>query len=222
LRRHVAKNFAKLRRKRRIAAFIVHEKGRQAAPDTKGKSVMNTKTKTALSAISLAAIVAAALSTSSFAQAGGPRGADRMPPFNFTEMDANHDGKVTKDEIAAFHAAQIAKTDANGDGFISAEELVAMQARMAAKHEEDRAARMIEHLDSNKDGKLSVAEMSAGGDRGGRGDKMFDRIDTNHDGAISQDEADAARAHMEEHRKHRGDHKRGHQDGDQGMRDGNN
>jgi len=188
--------------------------------NAKGRKDM--KPKTALSAITLAALVAASFSSASFAQAGGPGGADRMPPFNFTEMDANQDGKVTKDEIAAFHAAQIAKIDANGDGFVTADELQAMHDQMAAKRAENRTARMIEHLDTNKDGKLSVAEMAAGGERGNRGDKMFDRVDTDNDGAISQAEADAAKAQMEEHMKKRGDHNGWGHGHDKGTRGGNN
>lgn len=161
-------------------------------------------TKVALSAITLAAVVAAGLSTASFAHQGGRDGADRQPPFNFAEMDANGDGKVTMEEIAAHRAAMIARIDADGDGNISADELLAMQEQQARQRAENRAARMIERLDTDKDGKLSVAEMTAGSDRGDFGAKMFSRIDSDNDGAISQEEADAAKARMGERMKDRG------------------
>jgi hypothetical protein len=165
--------------------------------------------KIALTTLTLAAVVAAGLSTASFAQQGGHGGADRQPPFNFSEMDANSDGKVTKEEIAAHRTAMIAAIDANGDGNITADELMAMREQQAEQRATDRAAKMIERLDADKDGKLSVAEMTAGADHGGRGDKMFDRVDTDKDGAISQEEADVAKAKMEERMKDR-DGKRGH------------
>ncbi|WP_050522863.1 EF-hand domain-containing protein [Pseudorhodobacter wandonensis] len=166
------------------------------------------RTKSILSAVTLAALVAASFSTVSNAQSGNEGGnGPRM--FVFEEMDANGDGKVTKDEVAAFHAAQLAAMDTDKDGNLSAAELIAAQQKRQAEREADRetrmAERMIEQRDANKDGVLSLEEMAPKGDRG---DKMFDRADTDGDGAISKAEADAMKAKMEK----RGDRGRGDDD----------
>jgi Ca2+-binding EF-hand superfamily protein len=42
---------------------------------------------------------------------------------------------------------------------------------------------MLERQDANKDGVLSLAEMTPAA---GRVDKMFDRVDTDKDGAITK------------------------------------
>mgnify|MGYP002137205971 CR=1 FL=1 len=122
---------------------------------------------------------------------------------------------ATKAEAEAYQTAEIASMDANKDGKISADELAAfhiakMQQNMEARAK-DMAAKMIERLDTDKDGALSIAEMAA---RPGD-DKMFDRIDGNSDGVISTEELAAAQNFMdkmgEDHRG--GDHKGGHHGG---------
>ena len=79
---------------------------------------------------------------------------------HFDQIDANHDGQVSFDELHAFHAAHrgargerggrmLKSLDTDGDGKISkAEALAAAAARF------DRA-------DANKDGFLTVEEMKA-------------------------------------------------------------
>ncbi len=168
------------------------------------------KTKTILSAVTLAAMVAASFSSIANAEMG-PRGGDRgamMPAFE--EMDANGDGKVTKEEIATFRAAQIAALDTDKDGNLSEAELIAGKKMREDAREAKMAKRMIERQDTNKDGVLSVEEMAGPADRG---DRMFDRIDTDDDGAISKAEADAAKEKMGKRGgkgKHK--HKRGDRD----------
>lgn len=113
----------------------------------------------------------------------------------FTEADANHDGTVTKDELAAFQKAEIARMDANGDGFVTADEMKAfILARMA-----DRAAAMADKRigadDKDGDGKLSLAELQ-GDDRMQR---MFARLDADGDGNLTQAELDKARGHWMKH-----------------------
>jgi len=176
-------------------------------------------TKTVLSAVTLAAMVAASFSSIAQADAGG-RGGDRMGQvFAFEEMDANADGKVTKDEITAFHAAKNAAMDTDKDGNLSEAELIAAQAQRGAEREAQRGAkmakRMMEKRDANKDGVLSLAEMTPPADRA---DKMFDRADTDGDGAISKAEADVITEKMAKRGKdgeHRGG-KHGHDKRDDG------
>jgi Ca2+-binding EF-hand superfamily protein len=75
---------------------------------------------------------------------------------HFDEIDANHDGQITADELRAFHekrrAEQFKKVDTNGDGKISKAEAQA------------NAPRLYEHfdqLDINKDGFLTPDELKA-------------------------------------------------------------
>lgn len=133
--------------------------------------------------------------------ADGPRGgpAHMMPVLNFEELDTDKDGRITKAEIDAQRQARVTAADANGDGLLNAEELAAMELAKLTERAADHAARMIERFDANADGQISAAEMAAGP----QPVAMFDRIDTDSDGAITQAEADAAREKMGERMKHR-------------------
>lgn len=180
------------------------------------------KPKAILSAVTLAAMVAASFSTIANAESG-PRGGDRMGQmFVFGEMDANADGKVTKDEITAFQTAKTAAMDTDKDGNLSVAELLAAHEARKAANEDDRAKRMVKRMiekrDANKDGVLSLAEMTPPADRG---DKMFARADTDGDGAISKAEAEAVKGKMAKrhadreggkHGKGKGMHKHGGRD----------
>ena len=82
---------------------------------------------------------------------------------------------------------------------------------------------MLERMDTDKDGKLSMDEMQAMKDKGPRGkmmDRMFDRADADDDGAISQDEFDTAQARMQERMKGYMDGKKGWHKKDRGNCDG--
>ena len=79
----------------------------------------------------------------------------------FEAMDANHDGKVTADEMTAAQpkvgsksgmssADKIKAIDTNGDGVLSAEEHVA------------GSTMMFEKMDKNRDGQLTKGEFTAG------------------------------------------------------------
>lgn len=166
-----------------------------------------------LSAIALATVLGAAVTTAAFAERGshGPDGMGMMGPgpmFDFAEIDANGDGKITKEELAAHRAARAAALDADKDGKISAAELQAqIEARMSARAA-DMAARMIEMRDTDGDGLLSAAEL-AEPPMGTMGDRMFDRADADDDGAITEDEVEAARERMAERMEGRG-HGMGH------------
>jgi Ca2+-binding EF-hand superfamily protein len=134
-------------------------------------------------------------------------GQGAMSSFNFDQLDADKDGKVTEAEIAASRAARVKAADANGDGLMSAEELAAMQLAEMTERATAMAAEMIARMDSDGNGLLSAAEMAA---RPGPA-RLFDRIDTDGDGAISRAEADAAAEKMAEgrgdRRPRRGDEK---------------
>ena len=100
---------------------------------------------------------------------GGMRGP--MNSAAFAEIDTNKDGKLSKDEIAAYFD----RLDTNKDGFLSQEELAA--ARAQHMHQHSRA-------DASGDGMISRDEAKALP----RLSSNFDAIDTNKDGMLSRDE----------------------------------
>jgi Ca2+-binding EF-hand superfamily protein len=75
---------------------------------------------------------------------------------HFAEIDANHDGQVTFEELRAFHKQQRAahwkKLDSDGDGRVSLAEAQAGAPRLA-EH--------FDQLDANKDGYLTPDELAA-------------------------------------------------------------
>lgn len=153
-------------------------------------------------AFTLAALVAAALSTAVLAEAGPMGGPGMMPMFNFDQADADKDGKITKDEVTALMTTRMTEADTDKDGKLSADELVAMREKAEAAQKAERAKAMIAKLDSDADGFLTPAEMAAA-----EGPQMmFDRMDTNSDGALTQDEIDTMKAEMQEHMGGHGKH----------------
>ena len=132
------------------------------------------------------------------------------PAFDLATVDADKDGKVSKEELAAHQAARVAAIDANADGKLSAEELAAMHMKAMETAAKTMAERMIERLDTDADGALSAAEMAARP----MPEAIFDRIDANEDGFIDQAELDAAKAAMMERGgRMRGGHGKGDHDG---------
>jgi Ca2+-binding EF-hand superfamily protein len=82
---------------------------------------------------------------------------------NFDQVDTNHDGQVSRDEMRAFHAghmqhspeqmqAHFKAADTNGDGAIDLAEAKAGMP-MLAEH--------FAEVDLNKDGKVTMEEMKA-------------------------------------------------------------
>ncbi|MBC7479482.1 MAG: EF-hand domain-containing protein [Pseudorhodobacter sp.] len=122
----------------------------------------------------------------------GP-GMDHMGGMPSLEgMDANKDGKVSKEEVTAFRAAQTASVDANKDGKLSVDELAAMHLKAMTDAAKSMAQRMVDRLDTDGDGMLSAAELIGQP----MPTNMFDTLDTNKDGFIDQAELDAGRQAM--------------------------
>jgi hypothetical protein len=184
---------------------VIGQTGRQATRNRRMKMTASKKT-----AVAVIALMGVALGAAAFAEGGmqgmggmgGPEGRGPMMLEMFDTIDANKDRKVTQDELAAHRAAEFAAADTNSDGALSAEELQAhMLAQMLARH----SARMIDNMDDDGNGTLSVEEMGEG-----PMGEHFARIDTDNDGAISKDEAQAAAEKMGKRREGRrhmmGDH----------------
>lgn len=125
----------------------------------------------------------------------GPEGGGR-PMFNFDDFDTDKDGKVTEAEIETSRAARVKAADANGDGLMSVEELAALHLAQMTERAKTMATEMVARMDSDGDGLLSAAEMAARPGPAG----MFGRIDTDSDGAITRAEADAAMTRMADRR----------------------
>lgn len=108
---------------------------------------------------------------------GAPQGVD--PRQQFQRLDANKDGKLSKDELPERMQQNFARLDANSDGSISAEELarggMAMLQRPGAPGTPNpqnpapgtpgtppppqQLAAIFDQLDANKDGKLTKNEV---------------------------------------------------------------
>ena len=100
------------------------------------------------------------------------------------QADANHDGKVTKQEYNDARAALFARMDRNGDGFIDDAD-----SREGANKRGQRAAAALRgRIDTNGDGKVSKDEFV------NAPTMMFDKFDANKDGVLDAQELEAARA----------------------------
>lgn len=166
-----------------------------------------------VSALAVIAVLGTALAATAqgkgrVAGAGGPGigGPDGGPLAGMVwdKLDANGDGMVTAEEIAAAAKARFDAADTDGDGFISESEMTAAaEAREAERRAAMRAwmvQRMLDRQDDNADGKLSADEMRLA--RAGEG--FLERFDTDGDGAVSKAEYDAGLAKMRDRAGKRG------------------
>ncbi len=133
----------------------------------------------------IAAIAAVAIGLTTVAAMARDRGPD------FSALDTDGNGEISLSELQAHGEVRFGETDTDGDGFLSVAELEAA----AQERIKDRSARMLERMDANDDGKLSLEEMR---DTRRNPARFFDRMDADNSGGITQAEFDEARAKMQE------------------------
>ncbi len=99
--------------------------------------------------------------TFAYGNRGQGRGMDNPPPDRgrnmqvkgnlFADIDANSDGKISKDEFQKFHDDFFNLADQNKDGVITQEEFF-------EAHRTKRKANRFSRMDKNKDGKVTLQE----------------------------------------------------------------
>jgi EF hand len=96
----------------------------------------------------------------------------------FTEADANGDGSVTAEELAALRTAKVSAADANADGNLTLDEFQTIWLEMM----KPRMVDAFQKVDADGDAVITAAELDdlvAG---------AIDRMDRNGDGVISADD----------------------------------
>ncbi|MEZ5354084.1 MAG: EF-hand domain-containing protein [Bryobacteraceae bacterium] len=112
---------------------------------------------------------------------GGPEGFRRMDPV-MAALDADHDGNVSKSEIAGASKA-LAKLDRDRDGQLTPDEI---RPEFGGGRGRGNPAEMVSHIfeerDANGDGQLSKDEMPP------PMQENFSHFDANNDGLVSKKE----------------------------------
>jgi Ca2+-binding EF-hand superfamily protein len=106
-------------------------------------------------------------------RSGGFRGRGSLCAKN----DLNQDGKLTRAELDKAVAQQFKGPAMTADQFYA----------ITVARYRDVASKMFERADSDRDGKLTLAEFAA------REEKYFARLDKNHDNAVTKDEMSSSR-----------------------------
>jgi hypothetical protein len=102
------------------------------------------------------------------------RGAAFMAGERFARADADGNRMLSLEEFQAGSTERFTRMDSDGDGLVTAAEMTAA----AQRTRESRVAAMIERLDTNDDGALSLDEVNA------RSAQRFARLDRDEDGSL--------------------------------------
>ena len=125
-----------------------------------------------LAAVALFAFPANGITPAPTAAPAGPDG--------FSPADANHDGKLSRDEASDFLVIRVfISRDANHDGRMTLEEWIGGDPTRSAD---------FKKRDANNDGIVTMQEAIAYGRASGVVNEIMREADTNHDGALSEAE----------------------------------
>jgi hypothetical protein len=177
----VAAKFGLPRRAGGAGAYHLH-----TASQTAGVFERSTIMKTA--SVALATMVLTATGAPTFAQPvstmTGPEHSRKL----MARLDADKDGKITREETEAARKQLFARLDRNGDGLVDEEEMD--RARQAiidrATMMETRLSMQWRNMDKDGDGKVSAEEFQSR-------TVVFDLADRNGDGAVTAEEIDVLR-----------------------------
>jgi len=122
---------------------------------------------------------------------------------DFAALDANGDGQITEDDLAALATARLTEADTDGNGKLEASEIAAqILARFEDRTDRMRgdpgtraeamAKRLVAARDTDGDGALVPEELAPAKGYA----RMIDRFDTDDDNAISAAEYDEAKAEI--------------------------
>ena len=100
--------------------------------------------------------------------------------------DANHDGKITKQEYLDARAGQFARLDRNGDGVI--DDADSRDTGNRSERAQRAAGAMRGRIDANNDGKITKEEFV------NAPAMLFDRFDADKNGELDAKELEAARS----------------------------
>lgn len=129
----------------------------------------------------------------------GGKQAMRDPNVAFDRIDANHDGSISRVEYARAREVRIEKRvviNHNGQpGAMDMEHHRGMRGMHGGGHGGMMGAAMLKMADTNRDGRVSLAEATAGALH------HFDMMDSNRDGRLTPEERAAGRAQMKQMRR---------------------
>jgi hypothetical protein len=118
-----------------------------------------------------------------------PTTAATAVPDGFSPADANHDGKLSRDEASDFLVIRVfVARDANHDGRMTLEEWIGGDPTRSAD---------FKKRDANDDGIVTMQEAIAFGRTSGVVNEIMREADTDHDGALSLAEVTAYYASRE-------------------------
>lgn len=151
--------------------------------------------KSKIFALTAGAVLLTGVAASAFGQGIGPM-AGSMGPETFVKIDTNQDKVLSPGEIHAYVAGMIKGLDANGDGYLTADEIAAKMTELTRDQVLTRATAMAARLDKSGAGKVSVDELAK---MRTPMDGMLDRMLKAGGGKITQATFDTVMAMRGEH-----------------------
>ena len=143
-----------------------------------------------------AALGFACAASAAFAQDAAPQVPAKPAAARFKQADSNGDGMLSREEAKALPSLSkhFDEIDANHDGQLTADELRAWHAK-AREQRKNVAAARFRKIDTDGDGKISLAEAQANAPKLAA---RFGEIDADKDGYITPEELRAAQLHRQQ------------------------